>query len=53
MKKPKIKDIVGISCALIAGLTAFISSIQDQKKDERIDDMDSRIKLLESKIEAE
>ena len=53
MKKPNIKSIVGISVAVIAGITAFISNIQEQKKDERIDKMDERIKMLESSKEAE
>ena len=45
MKKPNIKSIVGISVAVIAGITAFISNIQDK--------MDERIKMLESSKEAE
>jgi hypothetical protein len=53
MKKPNIKSVVGISVALIAGITAFISNISEQKKDERIDKMDERIKMLESSKEAE
>lgn len=53
MKKPNIKSVVGISVAIIAGITAFISNISEQKKDERIDKMDERIKMLESSKEAE
>ena len=53
MKKPNIKSVVGISVALIAGITAFVSNISEQKKDERIDKMDERIKMLESSKEAE
>ena len=53
MKKPNIKSVIGISVALIAGITAFISNISEQKKDERIDKMDERIKMLESSKEAE
>lgn len=48
MKKINIKSVVGLSVAVIAGITAFISNIQDQKKEERIDKMDERIKMLES-----
>lgn len=53
MKKPNIKSVIGISVALIAGITAFISNISEQKKDERIDKMDERIKMLESSKESE
>ena len=53
MKKPNIKSVIGISVALIAGITAFVSNISEQKKDERIDKMDERIKMLESSKEAE
>lgn len=48
MKKMNIKSVIGLSVAVIAGITAFISNIQDQKKEERIDNMDERIKILES-----
>lgn len=53
MKKPNLKSIIGLSVAAIAGITAFIGNIQDQKKEERIDNMDERIKKLEISKEAE
>lgn len=53
MKKFNLKSVIGVSVALIAGVTAFISNIQEQKKDERINLMDERIKKLESNNEAE
>lgn len=49
MKKPNMKSVIGISLAVVAGITAFISNITEQKKEERINDMDERIKMLESK----
>lgn len=53
MKKMNIKSIIGVSVAVIAGITAFISNMQDQKKERRIDNMDERIKMLESNISKE
>ena len=54
MKKPSSKSIIGICVAAIAGIAAFVTNIQDQKKEERINSMDERIKILEkAKEEAE
>lgn len=52
MKKFNMKSVIGVSVAVIAGITAFISNIQEQKKDERINQMDERIRMLESGKEA-
>lgn len=52
MKKINMKSIIGVSVAVVAGITAFISNIQEQKKDERINLMDERIRMLESEKEA-
>ncbi len=47
MKKINSKSIIGLAVAGIAGIVAFISNIQDQKKEERINNMEERIKTLE------
>lgn len=53
MKKPNMKSIIGVSVAIIAGITAFISNIDEQRKEARIEKMDERIRMLESEKEAE
>ena len=53
MKKPSLKTVIGFVTAGIAGVVAFISSIQDQKKEERINRLEDRIKTLEENNEAE
>lgn len=53
MKKFNLKTIIGFATAGIAGIVAFISSIQDQKKEERINNLEDRIKSLEENNKAE
>lgn len=49
MKKPNMETILSISIAVIAGISAFVSSIGEQKKDKLIKDMLGRIEQLENK----
>lgn len=50
MKKLNLKSVIGILTAVVAGLTAFIGNVQDQKKEERILEMANRITNLEKQI---
>lgn len=48
--KPKInmKSVIGILFALGAGVAAFMTEIDNQKKDLKIEDMENRIANLEN-----
>lgn len=43
------KSLVGILFAVGAGVAAFIGEIDNQKKDKKIEDMETRIANLEKK----
>lgn len=45
----KSKSLVGILFAVGAGLMAFFTEIDNQKKDKKIEDMEKRISNLEEK----
>lgn len=49
--KPKInmKSLIGILFAVGAGVAAFMTEIDNQKKDAKIEDMETRITNLELK----
>lgn len=46
-KLSKHSKIIGLISAGIAACVAFLGEINNQKKEQRIDDMDNRIKMLE------
>lgn len=46
-KISKHSKIIGLISAGIAACVAFLGEINNQKKEQRIDDMDNRIKMLE------
>ena len=48
-KKINLKSAVGIVCAMIAGIAAFVTEIDNQKKEKKIEDMEKRITNLENK----
>ena len=43
------KALIGIICAIGAGISAFINEIDNQKKNKKIEDMENRILRLEEK----
>lgn len=43
------KSLIGILCAIGAGVTAFINEVDNQKKNKKIEDMENRIIKLEEK----
>lgn len=43
------KSLVGILAAVGAGVVAFITEIDNQRKDKKIEDMENRISILENK----
>ena len=49
LKKINPKSFVGILFAVGAGIAAFVSEIDNQKKDKKIEDMETRITNLEQK----
>ena len=49
LKKINSKSLFGILFAVGAGLAAFINEIDNQKKDRKIEDMETRITNLEQK----
>lgn len=48
-KKINPKSLIGILCAVGAGVAAFITEIDNQKKNKKIEDMENRISKLEEK----
>lgn len=46
-KLSKHSKIIGLISAGIAACVAFLGEINNQKKEQRIDEMDNRIKMLE------
>ena len=52
LKKINPKSLFGILIAVGAGVAAFVTEIDNQKKDKKIEDMENRITNLE-KREAE
>lgn len=51
MKKINLKSSVGILLAIGAGIAAFFSEIDNQKKDKKIEDMEKRLSDLEKGAE--
>lgn len=49
LKKINPKSFIGVLVAIGAGIAAFYSEIENQKKDAKIEDMENRIANLESK----
>lgn len=47
--KIKPKSIVGLLFAVGAGIAAFVTEMDNQKKDKKIEDMENRIASLENK----
>ena len=47
LKKINPKSLFGILMAIGAGVAAFVTEIDNQKKDKKIDDMEKRISYLE------
>lgn len=50
MKNINWKAVIGVASAVIAGLVAFTGEISNQKKEARINSMDSRLTFLENKF---
>lgn len=48
-KKVDPKSLIGIAFAVGAGIMAFLTEIDNQNKDKKIDDMEKRITNLEQK----
>lgn len=48
-KKINWTSFIGIFTAVGAGLIAFVSEIDSQRKDKQIADMENRISILENK----
>lgn len=48
-KKINPKSLVGLLVAVGAGIAAFFTEIESQKKDKKIEDMENRIAMLEQK----
>ncbi len=48
-KKINPKSLVGLVVAVGAGIAAFFTEIESQKKDKKIEDMENRIAILEQK----
>ena len=48
MKKINSKSLIGLLFALGAGIAAFASEVDNQRKDEKIKDMERRISNLEN-----
>lgn len=53
MKKFDVAKLAGIASVIIAGVVAVVGEISSQKEHARIEDMDKRIKNLETKKEEE
>lgn len=49
MLKFNPKSVMGVLFAVGAGIAAFVTEMDNQKKDKKIDDMEKRIKNLEDK----
>lgn len=49
LKKINPKSFIGVLFAVGAGIAAFVSEIDSQKKDKKIEDMETRIANLEQK----
>ena len=49
LKKINPKSLIGILAAVGAGVIAFVTEIDNQKKDKKIEDMERRITNLETK----
>lgn len=47
--KINLKSLVGLSLAVGAGVAAFMTEIDNQNKDRKIEDMENRITILEQK----
>lgn len=50
MRNINWKAVLGIASAVIAGLVAFSGEVSNQKKEARINSMDSRLTFLENKF---
>lgn len=48
MQKPSMKTVISVSLAIVSGITSFIGSIESQKKDELIKNMNNRLTNLEN-----
>ena len=51
LKKINPKSFIGLLFAVGAGIAAFVSEIDNQKKDKKIEDMETRIAKLEQGAE--
>ena len=51
MKKINLKSSVGILFAVGAGIMAFFSELDNQKKDKKLEDLEQRISDLEKGAE--
>lgn len=49
LKKINPKSLIGILMAVGAGIAAFATEIDNQKKEKKIEDMENRIAVLEEK----
>lgn len=49
MKKPSIETVLTFAVAIVSGITGFISSINDQKKEKIVADLVTRVTKLEGK----
>lgn len=49
LKKINPKSLIGILVAVGAGIAAFVTEIESQKKDKKIEDMENRIANLEQR----
>lgn len=47
MKNFNLKSAIGVIVALGAGVAAFITERENQKKEKKIEDMENRITMLE------
>ena len=53
LKKINPKSAIGLLCAVGAGIIAFVTEIDNQKKEKKIEDMENRITNLEKQRETE
>ena len=52
MKKGiSVKTFIGLLAAAVTGIVAFANEVNNQRKEQMIDDMEKRIKKLEKKNE--
>lgn len=49
MKLDDLKKITKIGACVVAGIVAFATAIADQKKDDKLEEMEKRLSKLEGK----